>query len=231
MKKIIYLILLALPFTANAEALFEGGIQPGYRAGTFTQITALNKSAVALAGFEGAFVANSAWYFGFTGGVALTEPKVLTGLTPPPTEYERDSTGTILDSTVFYADSLKHLKAIMYGVKIGYISNPSWLIHWTTGLAIGSGNITLYTRDEYKKPDTDHPTIKEPFFYLEPEFGAEVNVTNHIRVSGSLSYRLVSWFNQTYDLNAGELSGLGVRFALQYGSSAPEPVKKKSEWK
>ncbi len=220
-------VILLLPLAVNAEALFEGSIDPGYFVGPYTQVTAINRTSTALMGFEGAFLANSRWYFGLAGAMALTEPQILTGLIPDSTEYTRDSTGLILDSTVFHVDSLKNLRIYLAGVKIGYISNPSMLIHWTASALIGGGGITFYTRDEMIIPDTEHPTIKDKFFFIEPEFGAEVNITNSLKFSGSASYRWIAWLNKNYGIGAGELSGIGLKFSLRYGRMTPKPLSKK----
>jgi hypothetical protein len=210
MKTLILLLIIASPLSLNAESLFEKGIEPGYFIGTSSQFSLVDGKGAAFLGLEGAFVANTEWVIGVAGSTMISDLEIETGHEP---------------------QSVQELHLDYFGAKIGYISNPSWLIHWTIGGLIGGGRTKFVTPGDRKLPGIEYPSITDNFFVVEPEFGAEVNLTDHLRLVGVVTYRWISFAGNNLGIDSFDLSGAGVKFSLHFGKMSPQSSKNKSSMK
>jgi len=210
MKLLITLIVLVLPLSLNAEALFDKGIEPGYFVGPTAQFSLVDGKGAAFLGVEGAITANSEWMLGFSGTTMVSDLEIKTGLTD---------------------DSFKSLHLSYLGVKLGYISNPSWLIHWTLGGVIGGGQTIFKTPSDRKITGFDYPTVTESCFVVEPEFRAEVNVTDYLRFIAGVNYRWIAFGGNNFGIDSIDLSGVGMKFSLHFGKMSSNIKNKNSGMK
>lgn len=210
MKTIILITLFMLPVSLHAEALFEQGIEPGYYICPTAQISSLNGKGVALMGFEACFLANSEWVLGVSGGRTVNN-----------SEFNTD----------YWDNPVKQFNLSYLGVKLGYVANPAWLIHWTASGIFGGGTVRFSTPDDAKLPDQNYPTSSDDFFLFEPEFGAEINITDYLRLYGGTSFRWVAWADKYYGIDSNDLSGVGIKFSLRFGKMAPDPTDSRTGMK
>lgn len=192
-------ILFGSPDLVRAESLFDGPMDPGWYAGPHITISRLNGESAALLGMEACLLANSAWALGIEGSTLISDHDVL-----------------------YDPDTLRRIELSYFGLKLGVISNSSWLIHWTAGLLIGGGESRIRIPDENSYYAGNMHSSGDGLFVLEPEFGGEVNITDFMRLNASATYRWITWTEERYGVSSQDLSGLGLKFAIRLGRMAPQ---------
>lgn len=98
------------------------------------------------------------------------------------------------------------------GFWLGYNILPKAIVHPTTSVKIGWGNVSLHHHD-----NQDSEYFRQTIFVVEPEIGAEVNIAKFFKLGVNGSYRFVK--NSTdikqYDVNS--LNGFALNIHLKFG--------------
>ncbi len=97
------------------------------------------------------------------------------------------------------------------GLWMGYISNRTDLVHWTTSLRIGWGSI------EARDLEGIRGTVDDGIFVLTPMAGGEINITHWFRIGGSIGYRWTAGANQLFDYDDGDFSSIMGQLVLKFG--------------
>lgn len=109
------------------------------------------------------------------------------------------------------------------GVILGYINNQSKLLHFSTEVLIGAGNIHYaYSYDDWHddnwNDDYRHNKLEEAnYFVIEPSLYLELNVTDFMVVGAGAGYRFVNGvesLSRTYDNDLSRFSG---NFVVKFG--------------
>lgn len=192
-KTLVAALLCALPTTLRGEALFQGPVAAGIYGAPHISFSNLNGDFALFVGGEGALVANHQWVIGGGGSWLVTDHKVSA---PPP-------------------DSVRRIRLGYGGLKLGYIATPSYLIHLTFGALIGAGGV------RFADPDRDNNghgmNRGDAFFIFEPEAGAELNITENVRLNIAATYRWITATDTRFGVSAADLSGPALALALRFG--------------
>lgn len=95
------------------------------------------------------------------------------------------------------------------GFEVEYVNRSHKLVHFSTQLLIGSGNV------RYDDRDLELNRTQDNYFVLQPGVNANLNITNWFRISGGVYYRHAANVNLegTSDSAISGITGLlGFRF-------------------
>jgi len=209
--KALFLICLLIPATAAAESLFGDAAEKGWFFAPTVTLSELNGDFGVLLGGEAMLLANGEWGLGLGFGGVVTRREFIFGAT----------------------DSLRRASLAFAGFKLGHFMAPDFLIHPTFGALLGIGGAgTAYRRlvQTNNHMDEDWEWDHQPVFVFEPQVGGELNILETIRLDAAVSYRLVAGFNETYDLNSQDFSGLGAKIAIKFGRMSGSSNRKQPWW-
>jgi len=96
------------------------------------------------------------------------------------------------------------------GMTLGFSRNPGNLMHWKTDAFLGAGQVWITDNS------TSFEVAKGNILVLELSAGADINLTNHLQMGISSSWRIIS-NPQVRDLTGKALSGLGVKLSFEFG--------------
>lgn len=101
------------------------------------------------------------------------------------------------------------------GVELGWSFAPAQVVHLTASTLVGAGASSFYelgrSNDDYERTRTD------VFFVAEPSLGLEFNVSRHVRLVASGSYRFTAGA-QLESLDNKSFQGVGGGLTLKLGS-------------
>lgn len=101
------------------------------------------------------------------------------------------------------------------GVDLGWVGQPSQLVHVSLGALVGAGAMAYSDPARHNDEDADPVGPTDAFFVAEPSAALELNVARNLRVAVGGSYRLVSGARlpqvRSADLN-GPVGSLTLRF-------------------
>ncbi|MDB5032778.1 MAG: hypothetical protein JWQ98_19 [Chlorobi bacterium] len=187
------LILSAATAYAQPQTLLDGDFQSGGFAGLSAKGTRINSQWSALAGAEGAWVINHAFYIGGGGYATITEP----------------TTEGLADTTM--------LRVGYGGGIIGYQFAPDNLVHIGVQTMVGAGGIGAHRSnwaDAFDQGNQDSPDV---FFVVEPAASVELNISKSFRLDVLASYRFVNGV-ETAGITNKSLSGPSVGVTARFGS-------------
>ena len=98
------------------------------------------------------------------------------------------------------------------GFMFEYIVNSDRILHLLSNVLIGGGGI----EQDYEGVG-DFESSKSNFFVFEPGAHLEVNVAPFFRVSGGVTYRLISG-SDTFGITDSNLSSMSVALSLKFGN-------------
>lgn len=108
------------------------------------------------------------------------------------------------------------------GLKVEYILNSDEMLHLTAGALLAGGTVSYSRRNWFSDYDShDWDRDREDYgngalVVIEPEIGAEANITRWFRVAASASYRWASGVDYG-GLTSSDLSGPSVGLMLKFG--------------
>jgi hypothetical protein len=153
----------------NPRTLLSGNLAHGGFGAPHVKVTPVSGQAGLLVGGRGAWVIGHSLTLG-GGGYGLA-----THVDAP--EAAR---GSLADASI----------SLGYGgVRIGYIFFPQEMVHFSTGLLIGGGGVSVLARRNQSDNEAIHTGS---VFVLEPEAALEINITRSIRGAIDVSYRYMS---------------------------------------
>lgn len=199
MKRLLAIAALALAptmITAQESTLIEGDIDHGGYGAFVVKAAQIDGRTGAFVGGAGAWIIDHVAYLGIE-GTGFTNRVDATSLKPDGNPYVlRFSEG---------------------GIRAGYIHRSDDLLHVTAGALIGGGTI-LRQRNVARGPEDLRDAASERvYFMVEPEIGAELNITTWMRAHLGASYRIVS-VSDYEGLTSDDLSGPSASFSLRFGS-------------
>ena len=100
------------------------------------------------------------------------------------------------------------------GVTLGYVAQPTKLVHLSIQTLVGGGGITYDVTDISGVRPEDAPN--DAFFVAEPSVQAELNVTSFFRIALGGGYRFVSGARLD-GLRDASLSGGSASLAFKFG--------------
>jgi hypothetical protein len=110
------------------------------------------------------------------------------------------------------------------GLRLGYLVQPSSLVHVGFGLLVGGGGLVAVSRVRSTMMDADgdvdserRTAHAEGVFAVEPQVEAELNMTSFMRIAASGSYRYIAAVDGP-GLTNGSLSAPAIGLALRFGS-------------
>jgi hypothetical protein len=215
--KILSIVLLFVGMTVTLfsqenkeemKTLFGGGdVKFGGYGAVETKFTPVNNQFGLFVGGRGGVIINHSLLLGL-GGYGLTTSHKVDG-------YKiRD---------LYYPDSTAYLRIGYGGLHIGYIINPTEVLHITAGALIGGG-WAGYTRamsyhnhnDNWDNHNNNFAYESTGFFIFEPSIGAELNVTSFFRLEFNANYRFVSLVELPNTKNS-DIGGFSGGIAFKFG--------------
>jgi hypothetical protein len=206
-KNLIIAVIILFSTSAFAkenETLFGSGeiTHSGYGA-VELKLTNFGDEFAAYTGGKGAWVINNTFLLGGGGYGLVTEhlTDYNTGINMPDEAQIFDGYG---------------------GIVLGYINNQSKLIHFSTEVLIGAGNIQYrYPNDFWNNHDWDdrryNSLENSNYFVIEPSLYVEMNVTDFMVVGIGGSYKFVNGVDISKTKN-NDLSGFSGNFVIKFGS-------------
>lgn len=106
-----------------------------------------------------------------------------------------------------------HLAFGYGGLELGYVNRSNRLLHLTAQTLIGAGG-AMYRDREFRWDRSETP---DPVFVMEPEVGAELNLTTFARLTAGISYRWISGLKLD-GVQEQDLNGFNGVFSIVFGS-------------
>jgi len=109
------------------------------------------------------------------------------------------------------------------GLLTQYTLNPQKVVHFSGQLLLGTGSAKDYMQEKTSTFDNMGNISGPGFFFVEPGFNVEFNLTEKARLVAGLSYRLVSGLNEDSTLIARseiknkDLSGIFFNLGVKVG--------------
>jgi hypothetical protein len=157
--------------------------------------TGLSGIAAILVGVQGGWVINERFVVGAAGYALAT--------TQAPSQKQSRPEGP------------SHLQFGYGGARFAYVERPYAPLHFTAGVLVGGGGVSVLTEDRVR--DISHNHDGGGFFALEPGADVEINLHRHVRLALGGSYRLISGFDQPR-LHTSDLSGPAGSVTIRFGS-------------
>jgi hypothetical protein len=114
--------------------------------------------------------------------------------------------------TADYNNRGTHADTRMGGLFAEYRFMPEKLIHFTTPLLLGIGEIQ---RDFINDDTYDTYFGESNFWFIEPGVMAELNVTSNFLLQAGVTYRAVIMDSDYFEFTQSNMSGLNGRVALR----------------
>lgn len=182
---------------ASEQTLIRKPIANGGYGAPVQRLSVIDGNSVLFSGLEGGWIINHRFVLG-AAGYGLATQNVRNGGTPL-----RDSRGRAPVVEMGYG-----------GVTLGYVQQPTKLVHLSVQTLVGGGGITYDVMDIAGMRPEDAPS--DAFFVAEPSLQAELNVTSFFRIALGGGYRFVS--GARFDgLRDASLSGGSVSLGFRFG--------------
>ena len=152
-----------------------------------TKLTRLNDSDAIIIGAHGGVIFNSFFYFGI-GAYSTVTNNSFPGVFPKET----------LDMHMGYT-----------GFMMGFNFMPTKVVHLSTPLFVGVGNLSLEHNDVFVE--------NSAFLLVEPGLQLEINVVNFMKLGLGVGYRMVHGANLRNEITDGELSNWSGNFSVTFG--------------
>ncbi|MCB0529577.1 MAG: hypothetical protein KDC65_13935 [Saprospiraceae bacterium] len=203
MKYIVFgiIFMFSSSLYAQEEVLFDRVIVHGGFGGPIIELSDLHNQSGVWAGGGGGVIVNDL-FFGFFGQGSDFAEHIIDGKEYP-------------------------LEFAYGGLWLGFVRPTHKVVHFTGGLKIGGGGISIKDNRE----DQADPLYKETVFVAQPEVGVELNLFKWFRIALTGGYRFVSGVQQqnlaglnNRDFNSGTLA-LTLRFGKFYKSRDNDGVR------
>lgn len=183
-------LAVALPALLNAQdqTLLGKGITSGGMGGPVVKVSSVAGTASLFVGGRGGWVINRKFVLG-GGGYGLSNENI---------------------RATDLGDGRARLSMGYGGLELGYMHDVSRLVHWSTHLLIGAGNVS------WDPPAASSDNEEARFFVAEPELQMVVNVTKFLRIGAGASYRIVTGPGLR-EVSGKDLSGVAGVLVFKFG--------------
>lgn len=184
------LLAVALPalLSAQDQTLLGKGITSGGMGGPVVKVSSVAGTASLFVGGRGGWVINRKFVLG-GGGYGLSNENI---------------------RATDLGDGRARLSMGYGGLELGYMHDVSRLVHWSTHLLIGAGNVS------WEPPAASSDDEEARFFVAEPELQMVMNVTKFLRVGAGASYRIVTGPGLR-EVSGKDLSGVAGVLVFKFG--------------
>ena len=99
------------------------------------------------------------------------------------------------------------------GAWVGYTYRTQDILHLYSSIRFGAGKAILH----HPAADQEIGSIDDHITHIQPEIGIEMNLTNFLRIGGSLSYSFYDSLGKIPDYTNESLSGFRTMIGLRIG--------------
>ncbi len=196
---IVFLSAISIPLYAQEQTLIGGTIESGGFGGPVVKFSQIDKNFAVLVGGYGGWLINHSFMIG-GGGFGLAN-----NIHGPREAQLYYGTGDNLRLQFGYG-----------GLMLEYIGEHNSLVHYYVSTLIGAGGVNYDYINGLYSPYFDNLDRTSACFVLEPNVGAELNVTRFFRIGAGASYRLVKG-SDLIGVSDSDLSDLSLNLTFKFG--------------
>ena len=183
-KILVLLFLVASSAIAQEETLVSGNIESGGFGGPVLKVGSFNGQTGLVVGGRGGWIINHSFIIG-GGGYGLVNN---------------------VRANTFGPNGERYLDFGYGGLELEYVPDSPKLIHYSIMTLIGAGGVSWRDNEVHTGFNIESNT----FFIVEPGINVTLNVTDFFRISGGVSYRIVSGTNSSAASDSDVSGPLGV---------------------
>lgn len=196
---ILIMSACSLSLHAQEQTLIGGTVESGGFGGPVVKFSQVDKKFAVLVGGYGGWLINHSFMIG-GGGFGLA-----------------NNIHASRDAQVYYGtgDNLR-LQFGYGGLMLEYIGGHNSLVHYSVSTLIGAGGVNYEYINGFYSPYFDNADRTSACFVLEPNVGAELNVTRFFRINAGAGYRLVRG-TDLIGISDSDLSDFSINLTFKFG--------------
>ncbi len=195
-------LLLFTLFLGCLSPLLAQDEEPKTLLGTVTKVSGFGGFNIEFGNIDGNFTVLS----GGGGGILLNRSIFLGGYgTGASNDIKIDLNG--IDTRLDFGHG---------GFWLGYDAFPSKLVHLTTAVKLGWGNARFRPEASFPSMGTFDTSFSESIFVIQPQLGAELNITRFFKIALTGNYRFVQGLN-TDGVDEDLLNSFSTELAFKFG--------------